>query len=382
MSQPAAANSSAMPRPMPRLAPVISATLPASSVTFNPPPVCPNFHCADINFRFQRPVHRALVGDFEKPLALLGVEIAFERDGPVDVIDLAVFGFTFGAVGGVDLFVPQPDLRARERDLFEIGIEPHRHRGAGAERREKEIVGSEPAVEPAVFHRLIRQQAMFAADDLLLELAAPRLVHGNDARLGVFRQFRIVDGHVEIAIGPCRNHPRHIDGVAGAAEEVVGAGERDEAFGMLRRQKDMARIVDADGVVGRRMEDQQRLVQGTDALSQILLFGIVQKARRTLKGLPASVTSTSPLSPISGTRWPNKPITWAGSNGAAIVTTARASGMRCAAASTAAPPRLWPIRMAGAASVLPRDGRRRRPDRRRSRKSWCWRTRLRWRRAR
>ena len=27
---------------------------------------------------------------------------------------------------------------------------------------------------------------------------------------------------------------------------------------------------------------------------------------------------------------------------------ARASGMRCAAASTAAPPRLWPIRIAGA----------------------------------
>ena len=34
--------------------------------------------------------------------------------------------------------------------------------------------------------------------------------------------------------------------------------------------------------------------------------------------------------------------------GAAMVATARASGQCCAAASTAAPPRLWPIRIAGA----------------------------------
>jgi hypothetical protein len=40
-----------------------------------------------------------------------------------------------------------------------------------------------------------------------------------------------------------------------------------------------------------------------------------------------------------------------GSKGAAIVTTARASAMRGAAASTAAPPRLCPIRIVGAASV-------------------------------
>ena len=41
MPQPADANSSAMPRPMPRLAPVISATLPESSVTSDPPPGLP-----------------------------------------------------------------------------------------------------------------------------------------------------------------------------------------------------------------------------------------------------------------------------------------------------------------------------------------------------
>ena len=40
-----------------------------------------------------------------------------------------------------------------------------------------------------------------------------------------------------------------------------------------------------------------------------------------------------------------------GSEGAAMVTTARASGIWPAAARTAAPPRLWPIRIAGACRV-------------------------------
>ena len=53
----------------------------------------------------------------------------------------------------------------------------------------------------------------------------------------------------------------------------------------------------------------------------------------------------------------NRAVTWAASQGAAIVTTALASGICPAAASTAAPPRLWPIRIAGACRVA-----QRRPD--------------------
>src|SRR5262249_35007518 len=53
------------------------------------------------------------------------------------------------------------------------------------------------------------------------------------------------------------------------------------------------------------------------------------KARRTRKERPASVTSTSPLLFMSSTRSPNKPATCAGSNGAAMVTTAPASATRC-----------------------------------------------------
>src|ERR1700737_3651110 len=54
---------------------------------------------------------------------------------------------------------------------------------------------------------------------------------------------------------------------------------------------------------------------------------------------------------MSGTCCSNSPTTCAGSAGAAMVTTARASGNSAAAQSMAAPPRLWPMRIAGAWNI-------------------------------
>ena len=42
----------------------------------------------DVDLRFQRLVHRALVGDLHELFALLGVERAFQRDGVFDVSTL------------------------------------------------------------------------------------------------------------------------------------------------------------------------------------------------------------------------------------------------------------------------------------------------------
>ena len=66
-------------------------------------------------------------------------------------------------------------------------------------------------------------------------------------------------------------------------------------------------------------------------------------------GRPTSCTSTSPCARIASTLSLNRLTTWAGSIGAAMVTSARASAIFGAAASTAAPPRLWPMRIAGGA---------------------------------
>src|SRR5262249_18044634 len=57
----------------------------------------------DQDLGVQRAVHRTLVRDLEEPGALLGIEIAFERDRAVEAVDLSFAGLAFGAVGGVDL---------------------------------------------------------------------------------------------------------------------------------------------------------------------------------------------------------------------------------------------------------------------------------------
>ena len=44
-------------------------------------------------------MHRTFIGDFEKPLAILSAEIAFERDHALDAIEHALFGFAFRAIG-------------------------------------------------------------------------------------------------------------------------------------------------------------------------------------------------------------------------------------------------------------------------------------------
>ena len=58
---------------------------------------------------------------------------------------------------------------------------------------------------------------------------------------------------------------------------MIGTGERDEALGMLGRREDMRGVLDADGLVGRRMEDQQRLAQLRDALGELLLGDVSQE---------------------------------------------------------------------------------------------------------
>ena len=73
--------------------------------------------------------------------------------------------------------------------------------------------------------------------------------------------------------------------------------------------------------------------------------------RVILNGRPASLTSISPCLRTSSISSLNRPVTCDGAEGAAIVTTALASGIWLAAARMAAPPRLWPIRIAGAFRV-------------------------------
>ncbi len=102
----------------------------------------------------------------------------------------------------------------------------------------------------------------------LLEFSAPGFGDGHLARRGI-ASLRHRRG-IEVAVGPGRQHVGDIDRIAALAEQVVGAGERDEALGMLCRQEDLRRVLNPDQLVGRRMEDQQRLLQLRDARGELL----------------------------------------------------------------------------------------------------------------
>ncbi len=76
-------------------------------------------------------MHRTLVGNFHQPLALLGVEIAFDGDDALDVVEHADLGFSILAVLRVNLAMGQRDGDALQRQRLAIGVHPHCHRGAG-----------------------------------------------------------------------------------------------------------------------------------------------------------------------------------------------------------------------------------------------------------
>jgi hypothetical protein len=114
-----------------------------------------------------------------------------------------------------------------------FGVEPQRHRRAGAEPGEHEIVGSRAAVEPADADRLVGEKAMPSDRDLLLESAAAGLAH--DHGIGIVGQLRGVRGHLEIALRPGMDDVDDIARVAAGAQQMIGAGQQDEALDAWRR---------------------------------------------------------------------------------------------------------------------------------------------------
>ncbi len=116
---------------------------------------------------------------------------------------------------------------------------------------------------------------MRAGQNLLLEFSPVRLAHQHQAGLD------LGFGHdlrpVEIAFGPGGDHVRHINGVAFLAQQMIGAGERDEAFRMLGRGEDVRSVLDADQIVGRRMEHQQRLAQIAETFVKLLFRHVVEE---------------------------------------------------------------------------------------------------------
>ena len=64
----------------------------------------------------------------------------------------------------------------------------------------------------------------------------------------------------DIALRPCGDDIGGVDGIGGVAEHVIGAGQRYEAFRVMRRGIDAAGMLDINDLIFRTVKDQQGLV--------------------------------------------------------------------------------------------------------------------------
>ena len=67
-------------------------------------------------------------------------------------------------------------------------------------------------------------------------------------------------------------------------------------LGCFAARKICAGVLDADRIVGRRVEDEQRLAQAGDARFEVLLGDVVEEGAADWNCRPPSVTSISSLS--------------------------------------------------------------------------------------
>jgi hypothetical protein len=105
-------------------------------------------------------MHRAPVGNLQQPVTLFLVETAAQCDHTLDPIDETFLGLAGLAVGGMDPAVTQSNRDLLQGQHLSVGVQTKRHRRAGAQPGEHQIVGSGAAVETADVDRLVAQKAM------------------------------------------------------------------------------------------------------------------------------------------------------------------------------------------------------------------------------
>src|SRR4029079_13528759 len=114
------------------LAGIVSVTGNGKHAPAQAPNLNRRFGGLDVDLRLQRAVDRALLGDLEEARTLLAIKVALEGDDTIDVVDHPFLCFAFGAIGGVNSAMPEPDRGPLQRQALAVGIKPDRHRGGGA----------------------------------------------------------------------------------------------------------------------------------------------------------------------------------------------------------------------------------------------------------
>ena len=116
-------------------------------------------------------VNRTFFRNFQQLAALFLAQVTLQNDRAVDHVNPVILVIAAAAILDMVPAVFEHDMHGFERNALAIRVHFHRHRGAGPERCQQQIVGRGPAVGAAEGLRLIGKKDMFADTDGLLKLA-------------------------------------------------------------------------------------------------------------------------------------------------------------------------------------------------------------------
>ncbi len=114
-------------------------------------------------------MNRAFVGNLQQLGSLFVRQRARKMNVAFDSIEHSLFGFAFGAIGGVDLRVPQMNRDLLERPGLAAGVHPHSHRSTRSQSGEEQIVGRRSRIRAAGRRRFVGSEPMPAGINFLRE---------------------------------------------------------------------------------------------------------------------------------------------------------------------------------------------------------------------
>lgn len=100
-------------------------------------------------------MNRAAFGNVHEPGALFLGEVTIELQLALNVVQLPDAGFAVRAVFGVDALMTHPYRDVAQRPAFALGVHADRHRGAGAEGRQEQVIRCGAAAGTADVGRLV-----------------------------------------------------------------------------------------------------------------------------------------------------------------------------------------------------------------------------------
>jgi hypothetical protein len=120
---------------------------------------------------------RTFVGNLQQLGSLLVRQRPAKLNIAFDTIEHSFLGFAFGAIGGVDLRMPQMDCHFLERPRFSASVHRHGHGSTCTQSGEQKIVGRRSCIRAAGGYRFVRMQTVRARMNFLRESGSAAAHH-------------------------------------------------------------------------------------------------------------------------------------------------------------------------------------------------------------